>query len=237
MAFIRWAAIAVLSTCSAFAASISVGSVGSWSNPQGTAANVNISNGDPLSTVAWGTSSGYGQSAWGYYGHSSTVDMADFESGFLIGAFFHLNRPIYNYDFTGATLGLTVTIDGNVFNLDPLDFTHYESPNGGTCDPAPAPGYPKCPDVVSIPSVAKMGQVTIDGMLYDVKILGFGGSIDTSTTQFITQEKKFNKTKLWASLTKSQDQPNGEIPEPTSMLLLGGGLLALAALKKRASRP
>ena len=86
-------------------------SEGTWSNAQGTAANVTYS-GPTDNKVSWGQSAGSGQSSWTFYGLDD-IDVLTNGDWFKIGKFKHKNNPIYKYDFLGADLGIDLTIDGS----------------------------------------------------------------------------------------------------------------------------
>ena len=202
---------------------ISVTSAGTWSNPTGTAANV---NGVGTDTIAWGTSSGYGQSSWNFDGVSDNLGANFAGEIFKLGTFTHDNNPIYNYNFTGADLTIDLQIVNGTTYTQSFDFTfgHNETLN------SPCEGG--CPDVVTIPLATAHEALVIGGQSYQLNIVGFstspGGPI---VTQFITDEKKSNTAMLYASLSLNP------VPEPGAALLFAvGGLVVAGSLRRRGLR-
>ena len=217
-------AAALILTLAGSAHAISVTSSGTWSNPTGTAANV---NGVGTDTISWGNSTGSGQSSWVFSGVSDNLG-TDFEGDvFKLGTFTHDNNPIRNYNFTGADLSIDLQIVNGTTYTQSFDFTfgHLETPNRAPCNPA---GSPECPDVVTIPLATAHETLLISGQAYNLTIVGFsdspGGSI---VTQFITDEKKSNRAMLYGSLSQSP------IPEPSAALLFAVGALVVGRSLRR----
>ena len=195
-------------------------SEGTWSNPQGTAANITYS-GPTDNRISWGTSAGYGQSSWKYYGFT---DFDAYTNGdwFKIGVFIHRNNPIYNYNFLGADLGIDLTIGGESSVLS-FTFGHWETLNWGSSCPY---GTNPCADKVTIPTLASTDTITIGGMVYEMTIKGWNHSEGYLSDGYLwTDEKHKNYAKIYASLSK--------VPEPSILALFGIGLLGLGFTSRR----
>ncbi|MBT8124157.1 MAG: THxN family PEP-CTERM protein [Gammaproteobacteria bacterium] len=202
-----------------FSANAALMTSGSWSDPQGSAPTTIWDPQDNI--ISWGTSAGYGQSKWMFNGVDKDLGTDDIISGewFKIGKLLHWNRPIYDYDFTGATLNLSMALDGE--NLSPLSmfFGHEETLNY-PCKKETGKG---CPDIVTIPTLAE-NTITIGGMIYEMTITGWSRNRGMYS-QFVTHEKRDNKAYLFAKLAK--------VPEPSIIMLFGIGLLGLGFACRR----
>jgi len=205
---------------------IIIDSNGTWSNPTGTA----TVSGVGTSTISWGnpTTSDGAQSSYNFSGNSNNINNASIDGSiFDLGMFTHNNYPIFNFNFTGADLDLSLDIfDGvDLLASETFSFTfgHNETANSLPCDPL---GSTICPDVVSIPLAITSDTVNIFGENYTLELLGFSSTgLGDVTTQFITEEGQSNSATLYGSLVKAS------VPEPSSYLLLGIGLLGLAFRK------
>lgn len=215
------ATIALSLNWSQLAQAITITSTGTWSNPLGTAANV---NGTGTNVISWGNPSNSSdpQSSYNFLGNEG-VDLDDNEldgAVFKLGTFIHNNFPILNFNFLGATLNLNLDIkNGSILNQDfTFDFTHNETSNTPPCNPS---GVTNCPDVVSIPDATSSETIEINGRTYELKILGFSDTVDSpKVDQFITEEGQANQTMLFASLN------DVSVPEPGSII----GILTLTGL-------
>jgi len=195
-------------------------SVGAWSNPQGTAYDVTIVNGDPYSQISWGKSAGYGKSSWIFGGLSDFEAYTD-GTMFAIGSFHHYNNPIYRYNFTGADLDLTLTLGSEVLTPS-FFFGHEETLNRAT--PCPY-GTNPCADIVSLSPLTSTDTVTIGGMVYEMTLAGFYIHPDIYSDILVTDEHYDNWAYLYASLSK--------VPEPSIIALFSIGLLGLGFASRR----
>jgi len=215
------------------AQAIIINSAGTWSNPTGTASNV---NGVGTNQISWGDPADQNQSSYVFTGNSGaniangSIDGSIFD----IGLFTHNNFPIYNFDFTGANLNIGLNIFDDAMNLLVNEnfnfaFTHYESPNIGTCNPI---GTTTCPDVVSIPAATATELVTLFGDTYELELLGFRNGAGNIVTEFITEENQVNTATLLGSLNLVR-----QVPEPSIIaLLIPGFALSLLFSRRRKDR-
>jgi hypothetical protein len=66
------------------------------------------------------------------------------------------------------------------------------------------------------------------GVEYTFEVLGFGDTADDLISSFTSYEEMTNDTELWGDSTAVNP-----VPEPTTMLLFGFGLLGMANVARR----
>ncbi|WP_346292886.1 THxN family PEP-CTERM protein [Sphaerothrix gracilis] len=206
---------------------------GTWSDTTGTA----VISGEGTSQISWGIPSNpeNAQSSYIFEGVTESVEINDLISqNFLLGEFTHNNRTISGAGGSLSTAVLNVDLTLDAFSqLFSFDFSHNETTNqpvGGIC---PDGGIPPCPDVVSFPNAVSDQFITLEGVDYNLTLIGFsqdGGS--TLVENFLTLEAASNEAGLYARLTEVTD--SGEpVPEPTGFLGLMAVSGAAIALKRR----
>jgi len=198
------------------AQAIVIDSNGTWSNPTGTASNV---NGVGTNQISWGRPANQSQSSYVFTGNGGvTVPNGSIDgSVFDLGIFTHNNFPIYDYDFTGVDLTLDLDIFNDAMSLlvnESFNFTfaHFESPNSSPCNPS---GATICPDVVTIPTATATELITLFGDTYELELLGFRDGAGSLVTEFITEENQVNTATLLGSLNLVR-----QVPEPSVLALL-----------------
>jgi len=236
----------------AFAASAAVVTfeniVGSWSNIIGGSNVAYTGNGTSNTTVRWGNPSGQPQQSGYQFAAvtSPTVPTATLPpspSGDLIlGTFTHFNFPITN----GAS-GVRLTISANV-KVDGVfqnnysfvyDFTHNETTNN--LNPCPDGGnngvgvnVNGCADQVTMNYNSLSDSFSIGGDLYTLDIRGFELLNGTKVFGFWTTENQANSAYILGRVALTSEVI-GEVPLPGTALLLGAGLFALGAFKRRSA--
>lgn len=203
---------------------------------------VNIS-GLGTDTITWGTPLSGNQSGYKFTGNTVVVDPLD-GTVFRVGTFTHNNfvlSPVPTPNsITGATLKVEFDITGSsvISRSFTFHFLHAETPNLDNPCPLPTPHAPPgsgCEDVVSLESVFSQETFEFEGSTVKLEILGFqnGGVL---VDQFLTLEGASNTAFIEARFTS--DFPGASVPEPSSAVLLLGGLwgLALSTRRQRSMR-
>lgn len=143
---------------------------------------------------------------------------------FAVGQLRHFNYPV-GLGTSSSLVDLTLELGFAELASDQsftFTFDIDETPNGDI------PGG--VPDVITFPSSLPSQSFNYNGTDYTLELLGFGDSADNYIDSFISPEGTINDTLLFARITENV------IPEPTTMLLLGSGLLGLAGAGFRKKR-
>jgi hypothetical protein len=231
----------LLASSAAQAATLTLGTLtGSWDqlsvladDPTKATVTVDNQDGQAVDTIRWGIPSDGipANSAYTFDPFNGFLD-PDIGVAFVLGEFAHINNTIrqatslftgVEYDFSLGTNG-----DPGVLN-DTITFVHNETPNQGSCPVGTNP----CADIVTITVLALTTQIIVGGDVYLFELLGFsndGGA--TFTNQFVSGEGQTNVGQLYAIITADV----ADVPEPTSLALLGIGMFGLAASYARRRR-
>ncbi len=195
-AYLILASVALVPTGSALAAEITfVSVVGSWRDPVDTVPGSQpgdpaITNGDPTSSIVWGTTTG-SQSG---YDFTATLPPPFTLPGpipyFSLGSFTHRNFTVGEPWLVSAELDVVLVIAVDGVPINPLNFTftinHEETPNNLTPCPYPTPAGEGCTDRVTIVASPAPTTFNADGVDYTLAMsfLDNGSPVD----EFITRE-------------------------------------------------
>lgn len=197
---------------------------GTWSNVVGgeyplLRPPVGIAYGNTLEDqVRWGDPAGStdpglpveDKSGLGFTGiaDNSVVDVDDV---FEVGLLQHYNRVVA-IDTAAEEVTLTISLS---FTDPPswtteLSFTLLidETPNAG--------GPPSSDDIISfVSNLPDVRTFESGGVVYELRLLGFGPSSDNPITEFVSPEGGISQTKLWGQITMVPSEPKVDI-KPTS---------------------
>lgn len=223
-----------LSLALAYAAeAATVSTTGIWLNPNPAA----IDGGVGTSQLSWGVppNATSPQSSYIFAGVSDGAVSKD-GNPFLIGTFSHLNFPVDDPLLTETDLELMVNFGagyGGAYDFL-FHFDHYETPwSLQDCPVVGGPGTSYvggCPDVVTIVNPPQAHRVQLGNEIFEFMVSGFqqNGQI---VNQLVTYERQANTAQVFGQLNKV-----GDVPEPTTMVLIGSALVGLGAARRRRAR-
>jgi hypothetical protein len=195
---------------------------GDWSTVIGGGATVNFVNGVSVvygngseDQVRWGTTTGFGQSGLGFTGAAPPPASFGVGEAFQVGQLRHFNTPIAaGTGVSAVNLSINQAFSSPPGQSGPFTFTLLVNETPNTTG-----GSPGNDDFILFPSDLPSKTFEIDGTLFELKLLGFGPSAQTLTSQFQSPEGGTNTTLLWGRIDV--------IPAPGAVLLgaLGAGLV------------
>ncbi|MGI9272112.1 MAG: THxN family PEP-CTERM protein [Woeseiaceae bacterium] len=186
----------LLPSGSASAADITFVSVdGSWRDPVDNVPGIQpgdpvITNGNPISSISWGTSSGP-QSGYDFIANlPPQFTLPGPIPYFSLGTFQHRNFEVGDPSLVSAELDVVLVLAVDGVPTGPLTFTftlnHEETPNNLDPCPYPTPPGDGCTDRVTIVASADPTTFNVDGVDYtlEMSFLDNGSPVD----EFITEE-------------------------------------------------
>ncbi len=197
-------------TGSALAAEITfVSVVGSWRDPVDSMPGVQpgdpvITNGDPISSISWGTTTG-SQSGYDFIATlPPPFDLPGPIPYFSLGMFQHRNFVVGEPSLVSAELDVVLMLAVDGVPTGPLTFSftlnHEETPNNLNPCPYPTPVGEGCTDRVTIVASADPTTFNVGGVDYtlEMSFLDNGSAVD----EFITRESTIvNSTGLVGEFT------------------------------------
>ncbi len=145
---------------------------------------------------------------------------------FALGEFTHFNHPVFIPTASGATLELDLEISNGNTQMETFsfDFLIDETPNVAlaNCDPAKQVSNVPCDDIITFVNPMADTIVTIDGVDFQLELLGFGPTANNLQTMFTTVENMDNMATLWAELTAVSVIGGEIIPIESASLILAG---------------
>jgi VPDSG-CTERM motif len=207
---------------------------GNWMNvvgdPTPVLQSVSIGYGNGTEDqVRWGDPAGWfscDRSGLGFTGAGTPQTFAT-EQAFEIGQLRHFNYPVYNAA-SAADLQLSMAFSDPAGLNGMFQFTFAVNETANNYWPT---DNPLNDDFISFPSSFSSETITIGGITYTLRLLGFGSNPDNLVSQFRSSEGDVNSTLLWGKITT--EMPVGVPDGGTTLVLLGLAMMALFTIKQQ----
>ncbi|HKZ05658.1 MAG TPA: THxN family PEP-CTERM protein [Methylomirabilota bacterium] len=222
---------------------LSAYSVIAWGNGLGAGVDANLANA-PSFTAIPGGGPNAGRSGLMLLDHSGTINPGD---TVVLAEVFHRNQPITDPTLRHVDIFSILSIfDGATqlladSNNVPIDF--HETPNAAPCNPATQISATACDDYFTFPLGPFASLNFSDGehdytLSFELQCLSSDTGLarceipnpdDPTGGRIITAESRINHLAILMTLT----QNTVEVPAPPALLLLGLGLVGVAAAARR----
>lgn len=177
--------------------------------------------------VRWGDPAGWfssDRSGLGFTG-AGTPQIFAAEQAFEIGQLRHFNYPVYNAA-SAADLQLSMAFSDPAGLNGVFQFTFAVNETANNYWPD---GNTLNDDIISFPSSFSSETMTIGGVTYTLRLLGFGSTPGNLASQFRSSEGDVNSTLLWGKITT--ETPVGVPDGGTTLVLLGIAMMALFTMR------
>ncbi|WP_334189123.1 THxN family PEP-CTERM protein [Noviherbaspirillum sp.] len=228
---VLYAAFASLSSLAGAATIQITQTVPVWSNAVGGSdINYNNNNGQYVD-VRWGDPASFfgSQSGLGFNPANPPAGTYTSDTTFKLGDLRHYNNPVFAGTASSSVdLSLATTVTGATPSQQGFAFRFLidETPNQAPCT-YPSPPNNPCADRITFQNLDLTSLFTVGGLPFTLQLLGFSDNGVNLANSFISQEGSTNTIGLYARFTAPR-----QVPEPSSVALIGIALMGLLMLRR-----